>query len=348
MTAFCPNLVGIDTSSKPMKTCLKDIKPDITYYNSSRSDAMEYDIGSAELMVEVKISDQSDPFNDPPNDKGLLCDSERARQTLGQVTRYATAHLASQFRTHVFSILLFTKSARLMRWDRAGLIVSEPIALDKPELAQFFWRFNNANAKDRGYDSTVTPFKFTKDFTKEFLFDQLQFAADLTEVKEKVKVEDVNFFEVSLPRTNNRYVIGKAIFLGVASLASRATRSYKAWCLTTKKAVFLKDTWRIVSGSQRPEHDIYKKLADAKVQHIATVLDYSDMEGHLTETGKYAEKSWVCKIKLKPFRTLQHYRLVLQEIGRSLTSFKDIREVLAAMRDALQGRNIQLIRQIFF
>ena len=52
-----------------MKSFLKDIKPDITYYNSSRSDVMESDIESAELMVEVKMSDQNDPFNNPPNDK---------------------------------------------------------------------------------------------------------------------------------------------------------------------------------------------------------------------------------------------------------------------------------------
>jgi hypothetical protein len=40
---------------------------------------------------------------------------------------------------------------------------------------------------ERGHDPTVTPFLFTKDLTKEFIFDQLQFAADLGDVK----VEDV-------------------------------------------------------------------------------------------------------------------------------------------------------------
>jgi hypothetical protein len=234
------------------------------------------------------------------------------------VASYVTAQFAAQFRTHVFSILLFRKSARLMRWDRAGVIVSERIRLDKSVLARFFWRFSNANPMERGHDPTVTPFKFTKDLTKEFLFNQLQFAADLG----NVKVEVVNFFEMLLPRENNRYVIGKATYRGVASIASRATRSFKAWCLTTKRPVFLKDTWRILSDSLRPEHEIYEKLTAAKVRHIATVLDHSDFEDQRTRTGNYAQKSWVCKINMKPFRTLQHYRLVLQEIGRSLTSFK--------------------------
>ena len=168
---------------------------------------------------------------------------------------------------------------------------------------------------ERGHDPTVTPFKFTKELTKEFIFDQLQaqFAADIR----NVKVEGVKFFEVLLPREKNRYVIGKAIYLGVASLTSRATRSFKAWCLTTKRPVFLKDTWRILSSSLKPEHETYEKLAATKVQYIVTVLDHSDFEDHRTLTGKYAQKFWVCKIKLKSFRTLQHYRLVLKEIGQS-------------------------------
>ena len=248
MKAFCPNLVGINTSNTPMPTFSGNaIKPDITYYNSSRSTVERADVETAELMIEAKFNQQDDPFEEVPTNKGFLCDSERARQTLGQVTSYATAHLAAQFRTHVFSILLFHKSARIMRWDRAGVIVSERIPLDKSELAQFFWRFSNADAMERGHDPTVTPFKFTNDLTKDFLFDKLQFATDIDDVK----MEDVNFFEVLLgvPRENNRYVIGKTTYPGVASLASRATRSFKAWCLTTQKPVFLKDTWHILSRS---------------------------------------------------------------------------------------------------
>jgi hypothetical protein len=88
------------------------IKPDINYYNSSESLS---DVENAELMVEVKFEEQDDPFEEVPTDEGFLCGGDRARQTLGQVTSYATAHLAAQFRTHVFSILLFRESARLMR-----------------------------------------------------------------------------------------------------------------------------------------------------------------------------------------------------------------------------------------
>ena len=141
-----------------------------------------------------------------------------------------------------------------------------------------------------------------------------------------MKVDDVNFFKVLpvLPRENNSYVIGKATYLGVASLASRATRSFKAWCLMTQRPVFLKDTWCIESPSLKPEHAIYEKLVDAKVQHIATVLDHSDLVNHRTLTGDCAQKRWASKIDLKPICILRHYQLVLKEIDRSLTSFIDL------------------------
>ena len=374
MKIYCPNLEGVNTSKTPMTTFSGNvIKPDVTYYNISRPDKRAT-VESAELMVEAKYDDNDDPFEVHPTDKGLFREGDRPKQTLGQVTNYATAHLAAQFRTHIFSILYFRKAARLMRWDRAGVIVSERIQIDSLDFKTFFWRFNHASFEERGHDPTVTPFKFTKDLTKEFLFKQLQFEAD----PGKFKLNDINFFKVVLPREDNCYVIGKATYLGVASLASRATRSFKAWCLKDNRPVFLKDTWRILSGSLKPEHEIYGKLAAKQVHYIPTVHDYSDLEDHRTLTGEYQTPTgegqtpieegqtpigegqtpagegpkkkhpWVCDTKLRPIRTLQHYRLVLKEIGRSLTSFEDLREVLRAMRCALQGKDFRLTRQFFY
>ena len=72
-----------------------------------------------------------------------------------------------------------------MWWDRAGVIVSERILLDTWVLARFFWKFSNAEAKVRGPDPTVTPFKFTKDLTKELLFN---FTLQLTPVLSRWKM----------------------------------------------------------------------------------------------------------------------------------------------------------------
>ena len=83
------------------------------------------------------------------------------------------------------------------------------------------------------------------------------------------------------------------------------------------------------------------------IWYIATLLDHCDVEDQRTVTGNYAQKSWVFKTNPKPLRTFQHYRLVLQEIGLSLTVFNDFREMLVAMRSALQGKCFQLARWFF-
>ena len=63
------------------------IKPGVTYCNSSSS-VENADVESAELMIEAKFND---PFKEVPTPKGFRYESDRARQTLGQVTSYATS-----------------------------------------------------------------------------------------------------------------------------------------------------------------------------------------------------------------------------------------------------------------
>ena len=125
-------------------------------------------------------------------------------------------------------------------------------------LTQFFWGFNHADAIGRGHDPTVTPFKFTKDLTKKFLFDQLQLTLAIWRWKISI------FFKCCCHGGTDP----TGTYRILSSLTSRATRTFKAWCLTTRRPVFLKDTWRILSTSLRPEHEIYEKRTAAKVQYM--------------------------------------------------------------------------------
>ena len=87
----------------------KDIKPDLGLYSSNlslknRSDIIE----QAEILHECKLEPSDDPFQD----KGPFeQDTSAAFDTFGQITLYATAHMAAQFRTHIFSLLIFPKYA---------------------------------------------------------------------------------------------------------------------------------------------------------------------------------------------------------------------------------------------
>ncbi|KAF8493807.1 hypothetical protein BU17DRAFT_103811 [Hysterangium stoloniferum] len=112
------------------------------------------DITQTKMTVEFKIA-----VNDAFNDSGPFeRSSKTARDTLGQITLYAMAHQAAQFRAHVFLVLVFPKYARFMRWDRSGVIITEKVPFSNPSYLQFFWRFNNASPAARGVDTTATEF----------------------------------------------------------------------------------------------------------------------------------------------------------------------------------------------
>ncbi|KAF8503151.1 kinase-like domain-containing protein, partial [Hysterangium stoloniferum] len=110
----------------------------------------------------------------------------------------------------------------------------------------------------------------------------------------------------------------------------RSTRVFKAYCIETGKLVLLKDTWRIVSATQSPEHMIYEQLKKHGVRNICTCKEGCDVLQQCTKT----QDSSMVK-RPSPFRRLQHYRLVLNEIGRSLSDFRDTKEMVTAVRDAI-------------
>ncbi|KAI0033535.1 hypothetical protein K488DRAFT_15509, partial [Vararia minispora EC-137] len=87
----------------------------------------------------------------------FLKSSEHALHTMGQITSYSIAQYWRQPRLHLFSVLLMPSGARLLRWDRAGVIITELIPLRDPKLAEFFWRFGRLSPEQRGHDPSVRP-----------------------------------------------------------------------------------------------------------------------------------------------------------------------------------------------
>lgn len=97
-------------------------------------------------MAEFKHESGDDPFKD--HAPGFEHDNDRSEKTLAQICAYATAHMAAQFRSEVISLHLSLKYARILRWDRAGVIVTGRIDFGSensgvPLLADFFWRYQN-------------------------------------------------------------------------------------------------------------------------------------------------------------------------------------------------------------
>ncbi|OBZ73823.1 hypothetical protein A0H81_06330 [Grifola frondosa] len=109
------------------------------------------------MWIEFKKKGRKDDaFNDAAK-KLFEVDSQHAAQVRGQLIAYAEMAMNRQHRTHLYSVYVMHKFARLIRWDRAGAVVSEKFDYKKnPEiLGEFFWRFSHMTDEAQGYDPTA-------------------------------------------------------------------------------------------------------------------------------------------------------------------------------------------------
>lgn len=250
---------------------------------------------------------------------------------LGQLALSAAAQMAAQFRTHIFSVLVFRTGsyARLLRWDRAGVVVTEEIPFDKPAIPEFYWRYFHASATERGHDTSVQHFSEDSDL------DQAQ--AD--GFREKLSLnEETCLFRLNLGEGQGSYIVGKSMFMGVSlEPTGRSTRIFNAICEQDGSLVILKDTWRITGGGQLPEHKVYEKLHRGQVRHIAQVKEGADILSHETITHRTAEK-WFLSKNFPKILTFRHYRLALLDIGHDLQAFSSVKGLVSTIHDALIGK----------
>ncbi|PBK76534.1 hypothetical protein ARMSODRAFT_229935 [Armillaria solidipes] len=125
----------------------------------------------------------------------------------GQMTFDAVQMLNTQFRDFTFSVSMTPHTARLLRWDRSGVIVSRAINYRRNprQLCLFLWRFGNATDAQRGIDVDVH--KATGE--QEALFKRL--------IKEHVILQEnlAEDSEVVSDRLGRHYEAGKVFLVEV-------------------------------------------------------------------------------------------------------------------------------------
>ncbi|KAF8497624.1 hypothetical protein BU17DRAFT_59358, partial [Hysterangium stoloniferum] len=265
---FCPNLELVDAHTTPaVDFGGKQVKPDIQIYSPNFKRSGLSDITQTKMTVEFKIA-----VNDAFNDSGPFeRSSKTARDTLGQITLYAMAHQAAQFRAHVFLVLVFPKYARFMRWDRSGVIITEKVPFSNPSYLQFFWRFNNASPAARGVDTTAT----------EFPHNHLV----AVKAERSLGIEDGDrLFQVKLDPKAHNYVFRRPTYTAVGSPLGCSTPVFPVYCVEIGKLVLLKDIWRVVSPSQSSEHMIYEQLNKRGIRNICTCKQGCDTLDQFTRT----------------------------------------------------------------
>jgi hypothetical protein len=226
-----------------------------------------------EPFIELKFAETSDPFRDPKDPRQPQADNFRfenasdvSRFNRGQLCSYAAAHVGSQFHVHTFTLSICGSSARFIRWDRSGAIVTRSFEYIKEPhiLALFFWRYAHLNDSQRGYDTSVSP----------ALPEHLQ---QIRHVENRLRKENPAHREFRIimvpdrddPTVETAFIISFPPKYTARSPFGRATRPMLAFNTETREIVFLKDYWRANVDGMKKEGEIYALLESKGVPNIA-------------------------------------------------------------------------------
>ena len=281
-----------------------------------------------------------------------------------RIVSHVQAEFARQHRLFLFQIVLINRFARLVRWDRAGAVVTELFDyVDKPDLlAEFLWRFDHMSDEERGLDTTVTLASMKEKKQLELavgkFLDSVKALAKAgvkgtrgSSVRALPGVEDTLDDTHTYPTCKVRVVdsatrkstelIIRRPFSAHSSLWGRATRAYVAYDVKAARLVCLKDTWRLDDPELRAESKIYRELKRHDVPNIPTVLYGGDVRNpnrrpQETFTQALAEEEDDWRITLGTFERYIHHRLI-QDIVYPLKTLVDEHELIQVLHDVLCG-----------
>ncbi|KAJ3491197.1 hypothetical protein NLI96_g877 [Meripilus lineatus] len=296
------------------------------------------------VPIEVKNANRASPFKQVkdgcPYPESGTADGEANR---GQITTYTGRVFENQSRTHVYAIYIDGESVYLIRWDRAGAIVSEPFSLlrERDKLHTFLFRLGKMTPTQQGYDDSVRPALPSE--AKEFLGLTTKNAIHqeyLNEARAVHQGTKAAIFATDIKGWGDhpdlRLVFGRPRVIG-GGIVGRATRGYVAYDTISKQIVFLKDYWQPETEKYHKELDTYAKLIAAGVRHIATPLGGGSVcddptSPHRTLTQSYLSKAHGCSYSAR-----DHYRIVLKEVGRPLEDYRDAKGMVLAVYCAFKA-----------
>ncbi|KAG7088727.1 hypothetical protein E1B28_012695 [Marasmius oreades] len=340
--AYCPALKFCDTHCDPAYAGYVEIKPDISRYHRDSSSAAPEEpaenqklaavnLEEVEIIVEVKIKPGDDAFADEDG-RPFEVTSTQGRDTRGQITMYAIAQLADQHRTHCFSVLVVGTYARLVRWDRAGAVVTSKFSYTRtPWLATFLHRYNYANAEVRGIDTSVYRLD---NFDDKLIQSLKQVAREMLEIP---NTEPLYVFEIYDNTTGNtaRFIGSRPCTRKTGYLTGRCTRCYKVYNPQSKDVQFMKDTWGVAAEGVLEEATVYSKLRDAGVRNILRLVAAGDVRHRGSQNMQNTKTQDHAKQRNNRLESLRHCRLVFEECGKSLRRCETVGDMICVMRDAI-------------
>ncbi|KAF9479478.1 hypothetical protein BDN70DRAFT_993435 [Pholiota conissans] len=330
LEGYAPGLAFVDSHSVG-DPAADGLSPDICIYASAdkpQPGEPKVDFAKMSTFIEVKKENAMDPFDDSKEE--FERDSGAGQANRSQIGRYSAAISGTQFRVHLFTVSISGNQARFIYWDRAAAVVSRSFDyIEKPHiLAEFFWRYSRLSPRDQGFDTTVSAAAPEE-------VSRMEKAGCLERIQEANKENHLEFRKMMVPDREDMkkldpFLISYPPCYDCRSPFSRSTRSMLAFDLENDRAVFIKDYWRPNVDTIPKEGDIYQRLEDANVQHIAPFGKGNDLEGHVTKAQTFAATEIV---------GLQHYRMSLNRIGIPLTEYESSKELISVIADAMEAHD---------
>jgi len=259
-------------------------------------------MGEVYAFIDVKTSPDLDPFTDPPDgdvppDYRFTIDANKTYPhgkwawyrvlALGQSTRYAHVVQTCKFRTCVYSISVAGTTARLLRWDRSGVVVTESFDYkSSPKiLAGFIWRFSTATHEQCGFDLSAIAVDSKEDreqfigAIRRHVEEQLpELAAEdiRTEVDKHYSPGAIARLTVGTGAEAHSIWVSRPMFTSKGA-AGRSTRGYWGVECKSGEVIFVKDVWRADAPGVETEGAILKELSEAGVRNIPGLVCHGDV-----------------------------------------------------------------------
>lgn len=363
------------TRSNNQDFVVEGLRPDIVVYGRDCNERGS-NFGLMEFWLELKsgedIFDVADQFLPDNTDAGV--------NVVGQLLSYAVAQLTSGFWTHCFSVVVFSNGARLIRWDRAGAVISERFSVtgDHNPLFEFCRRFDSLTPAQRGRDMSIRS-PIPEERHLAFVALSPQGEGDNVPIFDVQEESLVEYLVDDVLTGRMRRFIGPSPRRQVLSLRGRSTRGCPVYDTETRQVCYLKDTWRIDCKDSMEEGDVYAVLERAKVENIPKVVAHGtvmfsgknescigrsavhnncatpsgsanldvQVNGDMAHQGipQSTQTDKFCGkygLKGRVLQGLVHYRIVVDVVGHDLTGFRSSKEVLQVFIDILTGISVLL------
>lgn len=142
------------------------------------------------------------------------------------------------------------------------------------------------------------------------------------------------------PGTSREYYIGK-YRASSWSAVGRGTRVYVAYDLAANDIVMLKDFWCAIGLAGVPnEFEVLKEFLRAGIEHVPTVVAGGFVEGATTVSQKYIKEDTGVTHGI-----LHNLRFAVKEVGRSIDTYDNPRELVEVIYSAFKGMLRALCRR---